>query len=108
MITTTKFRLLAPLPDAVRRIIKNPVAHALKYRTVWGQRIFNDNTPFLKKNVCCCSLSLSLSISGWTTVQRRAMIVGSTRTPQTNKEWKAFPPLGPYYGKDWFIEREEE
>jgi hypothetical protein len=36
------------------------------------------------------------------------MIVGSTRTPQTNKEWKALPPLGLYYGKDWFIEREGE
>jgi hypothetical protein len=36
------------------------------------------------------------------------MIVGSKRTPQTNKEWKALPPFGPYYGKDWFIEREGE
>jgi hypothetical protein len=36
------------------------------------------------------------------------MIVGSTRTPRTNKEWKALPPLGPYYVKDWFIEREGE
>jgi hypothetical protein len=23
-----------------------------------------------------------------------------------NQEWTALPLLGPYYGKDWFIERE--
>jgi hypothetical protein len=27
---------------------------------------------------------------------------------QTNKEWKALPPLGPYYGKTWYIKREGE
>jgi hypothetical protein len=47
--TTKEFWLLAPLPNAVRRIIKKPVAHVLKYRTVWGQIIFNDNMPFLGK-----------------------------------------------------------
>jgi hypothetical protein len=36
------------------------------------------------------------------------MIVGITRTPQTNKVWKALPLLGPYYGKDWSIERKGE
>jgi hypothetical protein len=36
------------------------------------------------------------------------MIVGRAKTPQTNQEWKSLPPLGPYYGKDWFIEREGE
>jgi hypothetical protein len=36
------------------------------------------------------------------------MILSSTGTPQINKEWKALPPLGPYYGKDWFIEKEGE
>jgi hypothetical protein len=34
------------------------------------------------------------------------MIVGRAKTPQTNQEWKALPPLGPYYGKDWYIKRE--
>jgi hypothetical protein len=53
-----------------------------------------------------CSLSLSLSISGSTTADQRAMIVGPAKTPLTNQEWKALPPLGPYYGKDWIIERE--
>jgi hypothetical protein len=32
------------------------------------------------------------------------MIVAPAKTPQTNQEWKALPPLG----KDWFIEREGE
>jgi hypothetical protein len=32
----------------------------------------------------------------------------SARTPQTNQEWKVLPLLGPYYSKDWFIEREGE
>jgi hypothetical protein len=37
------------------------------------------------------------------------MIVNHTKTPQAkNSKWKALPPLGPYYGKDWFIEREGE
>jgi hypothetical protein len=43
-----------------------------------------------------------------TAADRRAMIVGRAKTPQTNQEWKALPPLGPYYGKDWFIEKEGE
>jgi hypothetical protein len=40
--------------------------------------------------------------------QQRDMIVGSTRTPQTNQDLRVLPPLGPYYDKDWFIEREGE
>jgi hypothetical protein len=36
------------------------------------------------------------------------MIAGSSRSLQTNKEWKALPTLGPYYGKDWYIKREGE
>jgi hypothetical protein len=49
MIKTKEFRLLAPLLDAVRRIIKKPVAHVLKYRTIWGPRIFYDNMPIIGK-----------------------------------------------------------
>jgi hypothetical protein len=56
----------------------------------------------------CRSLSLPLSISGLTAADQRTMIVGRAKTPQTNQEWKALPPLGPYYGKDWRIEREGE
>jgi hypothetical protein len=52
------------------------------------------------------SLTLSLSLSGSTAADRRAMIVGRAKTPQTNQEWKALPLLGPYYSKDWFIERQ--
>jgi hypothetical protein len=36
------------------------------------------------------------------------MIAGISRSLQTNKEWKALPPLGPYYGKTWYIEQEGE
>jgi hypothetical protein len=61
--------------------------------------------PFLGKRFCR-SLSLSLSISGSTSADRRAMIVGRAKTSQTNQEWKTLLPLGPYYGKDWFIKRE--
>jgi hypothetical protein len=36
------------------------------------------------------------------------MSAGSSRPLQTNKEWKALPPLRPYYGKAWYIKREGE
>jgi hypothetical protein len=51
---------------------------------------------------------LLFSISGSNTVQQRTMIAGSSMSLHTNKEWKALPPLGPYYGKTWYIEGEGE
>jgi hypothetical protein len=36
------------------------------------------------------------------------MIAGNSRSLQTNKEWKALPLLGPYYGKAWYIKRQGE
>jgi hypothetical protein len=46
------------------------------------------------------------SISGSNAVQQNTMIAGSTMSLQTNNEWKALPPLGPYYGKAWYIKQE--
>jgi hypothetical protein len=36
------------------------------------------------------------------------MIAISSRSLQTNKEWKVLTPLGSYYRKTWYIEREGE
>jgi hypothetical protein len=36
------------------------------------------------------------------------MMASSSMSLQTNNKWKALPPLGPYYGKAWYIDREGE
>jgi hypothetical protein len=95
MIATKEFRLLAPLSNAVRTIIKKPVAHVLDYRTVCGIFfIFNENMTFLGKTFFCRSLSLSLSISGLTAAQQGAIIVGSTRTPKNKQGMEGPSPAG--------------
>jgi hypothetical protein len=59
-------------------------------------------------SVCLAHFFSFFSISGSNTVQQRTRIAGSSMTLQTNKEWKALSPLGPYYGKTWYIKREGE
>jgi hypothetical protein len=53
-----EFWLLAPLSNAVRRIIKKSVVHVLDYRTVWGQSIFNDKMTFRGKRFVSLAHSL--------------------------------------------------
>jgi hypothetical protein len=79
------------------------------YITEWSRDkvLFNDNINFWGRRSVCLA-NLFFSISGSNTVQQRTMIAGSSMSLHTNKEWKALPPLGPYYGKTWYIEREGE
>jgi hypothetical protein len=57
--------------------------------------------PFLGKRTCFLWwLSLTLSFHF-----RFNCTKILTNIQAMANEWKALPPLGPYYGKDWFIER---
>jgi hypothetical protein len=107
MTTIKEFRLLAPLPNSQKNYQETSNT-CFKIQDSLGKKIFLMTTCLSWAKRFCRSLSLSLSISGLTAAQQRAMIVGRVKKPQTNQEWKALSPLGPYYGKDWFIEREGE
>jgi hypothetical protein len=93
--------------NTVRRMIEKPVTDVLKYSTVWNKQFFNDSMPFLGNTFLLLSLTLSFHFR-FNCSTARSHDRWQYKDAPNQLRMEALPPLGPYYGKDWFIEREGE